>query len=110
MHAGLHSAPLEALFADSIASGQRSLLYVRRSSLRTPPWPSMAFHRPSTDLPCPSMPFHALPCPSTQVRRSSLRTLGNALGPILSIFVFAQQDEWTLGQLRLVMLVGLVGR
>ena len=46
---GLHSAPLEALFGDSIVSGQRSKLYV---------W------------------------------RSSLRTLGNVVGPLISIFVF----------------------
>ena len=52
---GLHSAPLEALFGDSIASGQRSKLYVRRSALRT---------------------------------------LGNAIGPFLSIIVFAQEDAW----------------
>ena len=46
---GLHSAPLEALFGDSIASGRRSKLYV---------W------------------------------RSSLRTLGNVVGPGISVFVF----------------------
>jgi hypothetical protein len=48
---GLHSAPLEALFADSTVSGQRSKLFV---------W------------------------------RSSLRTLGNVLGPLLSIVIFSQ--------------------
>ena len=51
---GLHSAPLEALFGDSVESGARSKLYV---------W------------------------------RSSLRTLGNVLGPIISIFVFAHGER-----------------
>jgi MFS family permease len=32
---GLHAAPLEALFADSVASGSRSKVYVWRSALRT---------------------------------------------------------------------------
>ena len=56
---GLHSAPLEALFADSTVSGQRSKLFV---------W------------------------------RSSLRTLGNVLGPLLSIIIFSQVDHpsWPL--------------
>jgi MFS family permease len=65
---GLHSAPLEALFGDSVPSGQRSKLYV---------W------------------------------RSSLRTLGNVLGPLISIVVFLHEDAWEEYQLTIVMLVGL---
>lgn len=67
---GLHAAPLEALFADSIASGRRSGLYVLRSSLRT---------------------------------------LGGAIGPLLSIFAFLREDSWTREQLSLVILLGLAG-
>ena len=32
---GLHGAPLEALFGDSVESGRRSHVYVLRSALRT---------------------------------------------------------------------------
>jgi hypothetical protein len=51
---GLHSSPLEALFGDSVESGNRSQIYV---------W------------------------------RSSLRTLGNAIGPLASVFVFLREDK-----------------
>ena len=66
---GLHSAPLEALFGDSVASGSRSRLYV---------W------------------------------RSSLRTAGNAVGPLVSIGVFlGLGDTWSMGELRVVLLAGV---
>ena len=53
---GLHSAPLDALFADSVPSGSRSRVYV---------W------------------------------RSSLRSLGQTSGPLISIIVFLiYGDEW----------------
>ena len=64
MFMGLHSAPLAALFGDSIASGERSRLYV---------W------------------------------RSSLRTAGTAVGPLVSICVFlGLGDEWRASELRVV--------
>ncbi len=67
---GMHSAPLEALFGDSVESGRRSRLYVRRSALRT---------------------------------------VGSALGPLLSIPVFALSgDQWTPDELTRVMAVGIV--
>ena len=67
---GMHAAPLEALFGDSIETGRRSRLYVKRSALRT---------------------------------------AGSALGPLMSIPVFAVSgDAWTRDELARVMLGGVV--
>ena len=66
---GLHGGPLEALFGDSVATGDRSKVYV---------W------------------------------RSSLRTLGNAVGPLVSIFCFLPpHDKWQLSELTVILLVGV---
>ncbi|KAL1514525.1 hypothetical protein AB1Y20_003623 [Prymnesium parvum] len=65
---GLHASPLEALFGDSVATGDRSQIYV---------W------------------------------RSSLRTLGSVVGPLVSIFCFITHNQWDLHELTVILLVGV---
>ena len=66
---GGHTSTLEAIFADSVASGARSKLYV---------W------------------------------KASLRTLGNVVGPLVSIVVFWRLgNDWEMSELKLVILGGM---
>ena len=58
---GIHSAPLAALFGDSVASGNRSRVYVWRQSLRT----LGAALGPATSVLCHMIPPHPGPTPTT---------------------------------------------
>ena len=85
---GAHGATVEALFGDSVESGARSKLYAQRGESG---WGLTVSNVPPLTRRLPDAP-------------AAWRTCGDAVGPFVSIFVFAffVTDEWTVLNLTIV--------